>query len=382
MIGLRRLRSPLLIGLVTVVACASPATSPATSPPAPIASTRSATPTVSPRPRSNSVQVVAVAALPKDFVYVESAPQRDATLWLVDLSGASPPVAVARWTLGSETSSVSADGTTVMVEAHGAQSVIALHLVRPLTGEASILYEGAPDSRAFYAHVSPDGKRFSFALGNAGGWFGLWVGTVEDGIVRRLTPQPVTQGTGPMYNIGWTDDSTSVLYLAPTDTDPFQTVIVHNVITDQRYAVAEASQVSWRSREPRGLLAFIGGKGNQGAFGASVFTYDTAQQKRTVLFSIDPRITQLTWSPARDEFLYLAEPGGCRYHAQLWVTALTGQPRRVGTLDTVQSAWWSSDGSTIYALVRGTAQDGRVIDVMSGRMIATIPGDVWNATCP
>lgn len=64
-----------------------------------------------------------------------------------------------------------------------------------------------------------------------------------------------------------------------------------------------------------------------------------------------------------------------------WVRAPAGDARRVDSFDTVQRAWWSADGSSIYALMRGEGQDGIVVEAASGRRIATIPGDAPR-NCP
>jgi hypothetical protein len=96
-------------------------------------------PPTTPRTPSKSVQTTAVASIPREFAYVDASPGRDVNLWLVDLTGATQPVSVARWSLGSNTFSASRDGKTIIVAAPGETSVIALHLLRPLTGEATIL---------------------------------------------------------------------------------------------------------------------------------------------------------------------------------------------------------------------------------------------------
>jgi len=350
--------------------------------PTPSASTRPAVLNTPPaastavRPASASVRATAVS-IPGNFAYVEASPGRDVTLWLVDLSGAKPPARVAQWTLGSHTWAASRDGKTIVVAAPGAHSIVALHLVRPLTGEATVLYEGPSDARAFFQRLSPDGKRFAFSLGRAAGWDGLWVGDVSDGTVRQLLPQPIPRDptSGSVFPISWSDDGNWLTYSAADESDlgAGPKIFAHNVVDGRRVVVGKGSLVSWREQEPRLLVATNGGSGSQGAFGATLYTFDLSQQRRAELFSFDPRVTAVAWNPARDEFAYLLETTGCSYHATVWVSTARGPARRVGSVDSAEDAWWSSDGATIYALARGVGTDAVVLDATSAREVAKIP---------
>lgn len=360
-----------------LITCAPPST--VLRPPArttiPVATSPVASATA--RPRSASIRATAVGSIPHDFAYVDSSPGRDVTLWLVDHSGAKPPATVAQWTLGSKTYSASRDGTTVVIAAPGAHSIVALHLLRPLTGEATVLYEGAPDARAFFQRLSPDGRRFAFSLGREAGWDGVWVGDVRDGAVRQLLAQPNRRdpSSGPVFPISWSDDGDWLTYSAVDESDlgAGPKLFAHNVVDGRRVVVGAGSLVSWRGQEPRLLVAMVGGKGNQGAFGATVYTFDLSQQHRTELFSIEPRVTGVMWNPSRDEFLYLEETLGCSYHSTVRIRTQAGEARRVGDLNGAEDAWWSSDGATVYALARGVGGDAVVVDATSGREVAKIP---------
>ena len=125
------------------------------------------------------------------------------------------------------------------------------------------------------------------------------------------------------------------------------------------------------------------GKGNQGAFGATVYTLDVAQGRRTELFSIEPRIVTLAWNPVKDEFLFLQTTTGCSFQATLWIrSASAADAKRIGTLQNAQDAWWSSDGETIYALVPGAGTDGAVVNAATGQRVATIPDGGPVRACP
>jgi len=319
-----------------------------------------------------------VRAIPREFAYVESSPGRDVTLWLVDLSAATPPVAVAQWTLGGGSFAASRDGKTVIVVAPGDRSPIALHLVRPLTGEATVLFDGPSDGRAFFPRLSPDGRSFAITeqLQTANG--GLWIGDVATGSSRQLVAP--TSASAVPYE--WSDDGAWLAFFNPEVTaEPGCCMFLENIADGRRMRMGKAHALSWRAQEPRIVAVAQTGKGIQGAFGAAAFTFDVAKQTRTELFSIDPRVTQVTWNPAKDEFLYLQDTSGCSYQSSLWVRPLTGAARRIGTLATVQRAWWSSDGSALYALIHGTGLDGLIVDANTGRSIAAIPNDAPH-TCP
>ena len=327
-------------------------------------------PPTPPRTPSKSVQTTAVASIPREFAYVDASLSRGSDLWLVDLTGATPPVSVARWDLGSNTYSASRDGKTIVIGAPGETSIIALHVVHPLTGEATVLFDGPSGSRAFYPQLSPDGRRFAFTL--LGGQGGIWVGDISDGSVHQLRA-PVRQD--PTL-FGWSDDSQWVSYSEPDDADLSNGphIFLHNVVDGRRINAGAGSLVAWRAQEPRVLTAHIGGSGNQGAFGATLYSFDLASQRRTELLSIDPRVEALEWSPTRDEFLYLPTEKGCLFGASIWVRALgSSAASRIGNIQTAQAAWWSSDGGTIYALVAGSGTDGIIVNAMTGQRIATIP---------
>lgn len=293
-----------------------------------------------------------MSRIPREFAYVESSPGREVTLWLVDLSGATAPVAVARWTYGGDTSAVSADGKTVIIAAPGERSLFALHLLRPLTGEATVLFEGPPDGRVFYPRLSPDGRRYAFILQRANGSDGIFAGAVSGGPPRQLVPAP--DPGSPPVPYGWSDDGQWLAFYAE-GVGPQQSCCTYlrNVVDGGRIDLGSAQVFSWRSREPRLAAASLGGKGHQGAFGATVYTFDLAQQRRTDLFSIDPLVRSLSWHPTRDEFLYVEDATACPYRG-------------------------------IYALARGDGQDAVVVDASTGRRIATIPNDVrtFAPDCP
>jgi Tol biopolymer transport system component len=349
-----------------------------------ITSARSAIGNPSPtatRPPSRSIQTTPVSSIPREFAYVEASPGRDVNLWLVDLSGATPPVSVARWAGGNGTYSASRDGKTIIIAAPGERSLIALHLLDPLTGQATVLFEGPSDGRVFYPRLSPDGKRFAFMVFRQQGSDGIWVGDLTDGRVRQLYAPSREDPT----LFGWSDDSQWVTYSAPDEANLSSGphIFLHNVVDGRRINAGTGSVVSWRATEPRVLMALGGGKGNQGAFGATVYTLDLASGRRTELFSIDPRLAALAWNPTHDEFLYLASDTGCNFGSSIWVRspgASVATP--VGDTQRAQAAWWSSDGETIYALIAGASIDAIVVNAMTGQRIATIPQAGPPGSCP
>jgi hypothetical protein len=330
-----------------------------------------------PRPPSRSIQTTPVVSIPREFAYIDASPGRDVNLWLVDLSGATPPVSVARWSLGSNTFSASRDGKTIIIAAPGEKSIIALHLLHPLTGEATVLFEGPPDGRVLYPQLSPDGKRFAFTLGRQSGSDGVWVGDVSEGGVRQLYKSPRADlSEGPVTLFGWSDDGQWLSYSAYDDADLGKgpRIFLHNVVDGRRVEAGPGSLISWRASEPRFLAAVVGGRGNQAAFGATVYTFDLAQQRRTELLTIDPRVEAVLWHPTRDEFLYLQNERSCSFFSSsIWVRSLgTTDAQRIGNIQTAQAAWWSSDGATIYALVAGDGTEGIIVNAMTGQHIATI----------
>jgi len=322
--------------------------------------------------------VTGIAALPRDFIYVETGAVNDMDLWLVDLSGTTPPISVVRWTGGNGTSAISEDGQTIIVSAPGDRSKYALMLVKPLAGSATVLFDGPPDGRVFFPRLSPDGRRFAFQLYRDIGTDGYFVGETATGVVSHLTNAPETGGL-----LDWSADSMSITY-SSDQADPRggQHVFMSNVVDGTKTTVGPGNFAALRAREPKVVTALVGGRGIQGAFGADVYVYDTGARREMKLFSIDPAVTELKWSPARDEFLSVEESLGCRFNSSVWISSTAGARRRFGTITNIDTAWWSRDGNSVYALVPGTGAGGDVVDAATGRRIARLPAGGPRFVCP
>lgn len=355
-------------------AVATPSVAPSSSPLA-TSSQNTAPPRSSP-----NVSVTRVATIPTEFLYVETSPSVSTKLWLVDPSGRAAPTAVATWTLGGHTSSVSRDGRSIVIETRGTRSIVGLALVHPLTGEASVLYEGSADARAIYAQISPDGRSVAFALGLSRGWDGVWLVDTASGATRKLLAQPLPNdpSTGPVTVIGWSDDSQWVTYVTddPTDLGAGAKVFVHNIADGRRVALGPGSLASWQSSEPRLVFAHVGGRGNQGAFGATISTFDLTRGTSTALLEIAPRVEELAWSPRTGRFLYLASELGCPFHSTIWTSAPGATAWQMGRRSDADAAWWGADGTTVYALVRGDGASADLIDALTGQTVARIPDAV------
>lgn len=383
-----RSRRALACVAALLMACQSaPVPTPTAAPTVAIATasaTASAVPTPTGRPRSTSIQATAVASIPRAFLYVDAFPAAEGALWLVDLSGATPPAVVARYRIGNGAFSATADGKTVVILARGLKSVLALHVLDPLTGDATVLYDPA-DARATYQKVSPDGRYVAFArYPTSGGPDGIWLIDIASGNLRQLVSQPAVDSNA-MFISGWSDDGQWVSYSAldPADLGGFGgKVFIANVTDGRRITVGRGFLADWRAGEPRLVFSAQTGRGNQGAFGAMVSTYDLSTQRTRELLNIDPGVSQVLWSPVRDEFLYIAETTGCNFASTVWIQPLVGPAKRVGNLATVEKAWWSADGTAVLALVPGKGMDAEIVDAVTGLKIATIPEAGLTRTCP
>jgi hypothetical protein len=152
------------------------------------------------------------------------------------------------------------------------------------------------------------------------------------------------------------------------------------------------TSAAWRPRIPMRAPELVVGAG-AGAFGGStaLYTYDVAATRGGVLVNGGSlRIGSLAWHPSEDRFLYTAgqpgPPGDDIFSWRLGDPAAT----RVASSRKVLAAWWSSDGSKIYALA--TRADAlasasgvanyEVIDVASGKVVATVCRGDPRAACP
>src|SRR3989442_1297468 len=199
----------VLYGMRSPTPAASPSPS-ATVSPSPTEAAVSASPTAQPSPTATpnapgdaTVKVTKVT-VPSEFHYVVVGSGEDFRVVMLNLDAARATEVATVHVVGVQTApaqtsaavSASSDGRVVLLTITVPEGQSSLYVLRPEAGESRLLLKGAPRQ----ALISQDGTRF--ALGRADrdpAMTGLWVGSVDDGTMKRLVAdEPQFVGSPPV----------------------------------------------------------------------------------------------------------------------------------------------------------------------------------------
>lgn len=325
------------------------------------------------------VAVVAQAAtVPPDHRYVAVSDGQTGRLLLVDLTnGATKEVVTARGAPAkpyyAPPFSESSDGKRLLVGAIGPAGRSALYLVDVPAGRVTFLYE---DDEIWAVGplrgvISPDGTRYAFH-----GHDGVRIGETAGGATRLFVededPADITK---VWYPLAFSGDETAILLGQGTDT--VTKVAVFLASNGAEYWVGTGSQVSLRNTPP-----YLAVAGAAGQFSGQNRVY-IVDPNDGLIREVEPLAAKyfgsIAWHPSADRILYtVAEDAfaeGEVYTRELAQAAST----RVETTRKVWDAWWSSDGSRIYATAaRGSTAgtpgvgDLDIIELPGGRVVASI----------
>lgn len=227
-----------------------------------------------------------------------------------------------------------------------------------------------------YNEWSPDGKEILYESRRTG-TSDLWVVPIDGGKPRQLTRDVRNDWAGT-----WSPDGKWVAFLSDRGRQTDVWIVpaaggVERRVTDD--AVEERPPLSWRPGS--NTIAFVAATTRAGVWALDLPTGKerrlTPDSLRTSWFNIAPDGTQIN---------YVIERGGGIQ--DLAVAPLAGGPSRtlVAGGGTVDSPWWSPDGSKIVFISdRGGSDDVWVVDVAGGapRQLENWPGfegpAVWNA---
>ena len=318
------------------------------------------------------------ASVPADHRYVALSDGQTGRILLVDLAtGASTEVVAARGSSGkpyyAPPFSASADGKRLLVAAIGPAERSALYLIDVPAGRATLLYEDEEIWAVGPLHgvISPDGTRYAFH-----GHDGVRVGDTTGGPTRLFVEdEDPADMTKIWYPLALSADRTAIVLAQGTDT--VTTVAVFLASNGARYWSGTGSQVSLRDTSP-----YLAVAGAAGSFGGENRVY-TVDPNDGVIRDLEPLAAKhfgsIAWHPSTDRVLYTVSEGPFA-EADVYTRSLADDvPRRVESPRKVWEAWWSSDGSRIYATVaRGTTTgapgvgDFDIIELPDGRVVASI----------
>lgn len=318
------------------------------------------------------------ATVPADHRYVAISDGQTGRIVLVDLAkGMSAEVVAARGSPArpyyAPPFSETADGRRLLVGAVGPNERSALYLVDVAAGRTSLLYEDDEiwSIGSLRAVISPDGARYAFhghdgvRVGDtAGGSTTLFVEDDDPGDMARI-----------WYPLAWSVDRSALALGQGTDT--VTKVGVFRATNGELYWNGTGSQVSWRAKAP-----YLAVAGSAGTFGGDNRLY-AVDPNVGVIRDLEPlsgkSFGSIAWHPSADRVLYTVADGPFT-ESDLYTRALgEGAPKRIESPKKIWDAWWSSDGSRIYATAArdGTAAtpgvgDLEILELPGGRVVASV----------
>lgn len=327
---------------------------------------------------SKTAVVAQAATVPADHRYLAVSDGQTGRLLLVDLTnGATKEVVTARGATAkpyyAPPFSESSDGKRLLVGAIGPAGRSALYLVDVPAGRVTLLYE---DDEIWAIGplrgvISPDGTRYAFH-----GHDGVRVGETAGGPTRLFVededPADITK---VWYPLAFSSDRTAVVLGQGTDTVTKVAVFLSS--NGAEYWVGTGSQVSLRSKPP-----YLAVAGAAGSFGGENRVY-VVDPNDGLIRELEPLAAKhfgsIAWHPSADRVLYTVSTDAFAEADVYTRTLAEDASQRVESPRKVWEAWWSSDGSRIYAIAArgpGTGAPGvgdlDIIELPGGRVVASV----------
>lgn len=325
------------------------------------------------------VAVLAFAiSVPADHRYVSISDGQAGRVLLVDLAnGTSTEVVAARGSPNrpyyAPTFSESADGKRLLLAAVGPAQRSALYLIDVVAGKATLLYEDEEiwSIGSLHGVISPDGARYALH-----GHDGVRVGDTAGGPTRLFVEDDDPADMARIwYPVAWSVDRSAIVL--GQGTDVVTNLGLFRATNGEQYWSGTGSIVSWRTKAP-----FLAVAGSAGAFGGENRVY-----------AVDPNVGEvrelepltgkyfgsIAWHPSADRVLYTAA-GDQFAESDVYTRSLAEDlPKRIESPKKIWEAWWSSDGSRIYATAArdptaGTpgVGDFDILELPGGRVVASV----------
>jgi len=328
-----------------------------------------------------AVAVVAHAiGVPADHRYISLSDGQTGRILLVDLvKGTSTEIVAARGSPGrpyyAPLFSESADGKRLLLAAVGPTQRSALYLIDVAAGGATLLYEDEEiwSIGSLHGVISPDGARYAFH-----GHDGVRVGDTGGGPTRLFVEDDDPADMARIwYPLAWSLDRSAIIL--GQGTDAVTKVAAYGAATGDEYWTGTGSQVSWRGKAP-----FLAVAGSAGTFGGENRVY-AVNPNDGLIRDLEPLAAKyfgsIAWHPSADRVLYTVADSPFT-EADIYTRTLGADaPTRIVSSKKVWDAWWSSDGSRIYATAaRGTntgaprVGDFDILELPGGRVVASICG--------
>ena len=368
------MRALVLTSLAVLIATACQSTPP----PGQSQAISSSSATASGRVTTAAAVVAFATGVPADHRYVSFSDGQAGRIVLVDLvKGTSTEVVAARGSPGrpyyAPPFSETADGKRLLVAAVGPAERSALYLIDVIAGRVSLLYEDDEiwSIGSLRGVISPDGQRYALH-----GHDGVRVGDTVGGPTRLFVEDDDPADMARIwYPLSWSIDRSAIVL--GQGTDVVTNIGVYRASNGEQYWSGTGSMVSWRTKAP-----FLAVAGSAGAFGGENRVY-----------AVDPNVGQIrdlepltgkyfgsiAWHPSADRILYTAAADQFA-ESDVYTRSLAEDlPKRIESPKKVWEAWWSSDGSRIYATAArdptaGTPGVGDldILELPGGRVVASV----------
>ena len=330
---------------------------------------------------ASSAAVVAHATtVPADHRYVALSDGQIGRILLVDLAtGASTEVVTARGAPARPyympPFSESGDGKLLLVGAVGPAERSALYLVDVAAGRTALLYEDDEiwSIGPLRGVISPDGARYAFH-----GHDGVRIGDITGGPTRLFVEDEDPADMAKIwYPLAWSLDRSAIALAQGTES--VTRVGAFRAANGEQYWTGTGSQVSWRTKAP-----FLAVAGSAGTFAGEnrVYAVDPNDGQVRDLEPLGAKFYgSIAWHPSADRVLYTAADD-LFAERDVYTRALADDaPKRVESPKKIWDAWWSSDGSKIYATAARGATVGApgvgdfdILELPGGRVVASICG--------
>ena len=326
-----------------------------------------------------AVAVLAHAiGVPADHRYVSLSDGQTGRILLVDLvKGTSTEIVAARGSPGrpyyAPSFSESADGKRLLVAAVGPAARSALYLIDVAAGGATLLYEDEEiwSIGSLHGVISPDGTRYALH-----GHDGVRIGDTGGGPTRLFIEDDDPADMARIwYPLAWSLDRSAIVL--GQGTDMVTTVAAFRAAGGDPYWTGTGSQVSWRGRSP-----FLAVAGSAGTFGGENRVYAVNPNDGQIR-DLEPLTAKyfasIAWHPSADRILYTAADSQFAESDVYTRSLAEDSPQRIESPKKIWEAWWSSDGSRIYATAArdttvGTpgVGDFDILELPGGRVVASV----------
>jgi hypothetical protein len=269
--------------------------------------------------------------------------------------------------------SESADGKRLLLAAVGPEQRSALYLIDVVAGKATLLYEDDEiwSIGSLHGVISPDGTRYALH-----GHDGVRIGDTAGGPTRLfLEDDDPADMARIWYPLAWSLDRTAIALGQGTDT--VTTVATYGVANADQYWTGTGSQVSWRTKSP-----FLAVAGSAGTFGGENRVY-AVNPNDGIIRDLEPLTAKyfgsISWHPSADRVLYTAAADQFA-ESDVYTRSLADElPTRIESPKKIWEAWWSSDGSRIYATAARDATVGTpgvgdfdILELPGGHVVASV----------